>query len=668
MAVDILVFNLSFFLAYLIRFDFSMSNHGFNSFFPVYGKVFIYITLIKLAIFFIFKMYQTLWKYAGAEELLRVFLAAFVAQAVVIVFMAFTHFGTIPRQIYIISFMLDVFFAGIFRFSYRYARTVRHGGGFRGFIDQIKPAKFSTPDIRRVMIVGGGDAAATLIKDIKTNEFDRRKIVAIIDDKSSKQGQLLSGIKVVGGAKKIKSAARKYQVDEIIIAIPSATKKQISKIVAETGKTKAKVHILPSLIDLVNEKVTIKALRDVEIDDLLGREPAKLNTREISVYLEGKIVLVTGAGGSIGSELVRQIIRFRPRRVIGIDIDENALFELQSELNGLYQDFEFVPILASVRRNKKLKEIFQEAKPHVIFHAAAHKHVPLMEDNAGEALLNNILGTKNVIDAADEVMAEKVVVISTDKAVRPTNVMGATKRIAEMIVLEKNKNSSVSYAIVRFGNVLGSNGSVVPMFRKQISRGGPVTVTSEEVTRYFMTIPEASELVIQAGALTRGSEIFVLDMGDPIKIVDLAENIIKLSGFEPYEDIDIKIIGLRPGEKMHEELSYEREKLRQSSHEKIFVTSEIETPPSLVRALESGGETFVKAVKYNAEKKTNKEIKAWLMKIVEEGEVAAQKGDIQNDGVREKDAQNENSQNDSEQKENAEETDIQEEPQREDIQ
>jgi FlaA1/EpsC-like NDP-sugar epimerase len=413
-------------------------------------------------------------------------------------------------------------------------------------------------------------------------------------------------------------------VDEIIIAIPSATKKEIADIVLEAGKTKARVHILPSLMDLVNEKVTIKSLRDVEIEDLLGREAAKLNTREISVYLEGKIVLVTGAGGSIGSELVRQIIRFRPRRVIGIDLNENALFELQSELGYLYHDFEFMPIVASIRNRNKIRKIFDETKPHVVFHAAAHKHVPLMESNAGEALLNNILGTKNVIDAADEVMVEKAVIISTDKAVRPTNVMGATKRIAEMIVLEKNKDSETSYAIVRFGNVLGSNGSVVPMFRKQIALGGPVTVTSEEVTRYFMTIPEAAELVVQAGAITHGGEIFVLDMGEPIKIIDLAENIIKLSGLEPYEDIDIKIIGLRPGEKMHEELSYKSEKLRPSSHEKIFVSDDAEAPPALSRALEGGGETFVKAVKYNAERKGNKEIKEWLMKVVGEG-----KSDIQ---------------------------------------
>ena len=360
--------------------------------------------------------------------------------------------------------------------------------------------------------------------------------------------------------------------------------------------------------------MTVSKLRDVDIEDLLGREPVNMNIREISGYLEGRIVLVTGGGGSIGSELCRQIARFRPRRLIALDIYENSLFELINEIKKTHPEIEFEGVVGSIRDPERLDRIFRQYKPHVVFHAAAHKHVPLMEENTCEALLNNVLGTKNMIDVSEKYAVSSFVMISTDKAVNPTNVMGATKRIAEMLIQERSRNSSTNFVAVRFGNVLGSNGSVIPIFRKQIAEGGPVTVTHSEITRYFMTIPEAVQLVIQTGAIAKGGEIFVLDMGEPVKIIDLAENIIRLSGYTPYEDIDIEVTGLRPGEKLYEELLLAEEGIEKTNHEKIYVGHPLEATAKLKELME--GNRLEEAIRELCRKEEDEEIRNWIREMV----------------------------------------------------
>ena len=410
--------------------------------------------------------------------------------------------------------------------------------------------------------------------------------------------------------------ARKKGIDEIIVAIPSANHKEIQNILNECNKTKCKIKVLPSLGELINGDVSVSHLRDVEIEDLLGRDPVKVNLREISGYLEEKIVLVTGGGGSIGSELCRQIARFRPRRIIAMDIYENTVFELANEMKSKYPQLEFEVVIGSVRSRERVHEVFEKYKPHVVFHAAAHKHVPLMEKNPKEAIKNNIIGTKNLIDMADEYSVSKFVLISTDKAVNPTNVMGATKRAGEMMLQEKSTHSRTSYTAVRFGNVLGSNGSVIPIFRKQIENGGPVTVTHPDITRYFMTIPEAVQLVIQAGAMADGGEIFVLDMGEPVRIMDLAENIIRLSGYIPRVDIDIEITGLRPGEKLYEELLLDEENMKKTAHQKIYVERPLPIDPELNRLLSGeDGITLEERIE-EVVKGSDSEAKEWLHTLV----------------------------------------------------
>ena len=468
----------------------------------------------------------------------------------------------------------------------------------------------------KVMIVGAGDAGASIIKEIKQHPEYNKKVAVAIDDDSRKIGKRISGVKIAADRSKIKTMARKKGIDEIIVAIPSANHKEIQNILNECNKTKCKIKVLPSLGELINGDVSVSHLRDVEIEDLLGRDPVKVNLREISGYLEEKIVLVTGGGGSIGSELCRQIARFRPRRIIAMDIYENTVFELANEMKSKYPQLEFEVVIGSVRSRERVHEVFEKYKPHVVFHAAAHKHVPLMEKNPKEAIKNNIIGTKNLIDMADEYSVSKFVLISTDKAVNPTNVMGATKRAGEMMLQEKSTHSRTSYTAVRFGNVLGSNGSVIPIFRKQIENGGPVTVTHPDITRYFMTIPEAVQLVIQAGAMADGGEIFVLDMGEPVRIMDLAENIIRLSGYIPRVDIDIEITGLRPGEKLYEELLLDEENMKKTAHQKIYVERPLPIDPELNRLLSGeDGITLEERIE-EVVKGSDSEAKEWLHTLV----------------------------------------------------
>lgn len=583
--LDILLVNISLALAYSLRFDGNWGGIPQN-----YIKNIIYIaflaTLIKLACFLFFRLYSSLWKYAGAYEFFSLFEASFASNLIMFVFTMLAQANTpeflhvlnpllgrmaAPRSIFVITFFTDIFLIGGARFAYRIFRRI-----VKGEIIKVKDAK-------RVLVIGGGEAGAIIIRELKNNPQLKSVPVAIIDDDPAKVGKKISGVPIVDGRKGIVKAVEKKQIDEIIIAIPSASKRDINEICNECAKTRCKVKILPSVSDLIDETVTIQKVRDVDIEDLLERDPVRLDSEDIMSFLKGQAVLVTGGGGSIGSELCRQIASFEPRQLIILDNYENNLFDIQNELSFKYPDLDIVPVIASIREKPRLEVVFGRYKPDIVFHAAAHKHVPLMEANPTEAIKNNVFGTMNTAECADKFGVKKFVLVSTDKAVNPTNIMGATKRIAEMIIQAIDRHSKTEFVAVRFGNVLGSNGSVIPLFKKQIEQGGPVTVTHPEVIRYFMTISEAVQLVLQAGAMARGGEIFVLDMGQPVKIYDLAKKLIKLSGFEPEVDIKIEFTGLRPGEKLYEELLLAEEGLKATKHDKIYVAQPVFTDLFLLR-------------------------------------------------------------------------------------
>jgi len=612
---DALFANVAYVLALLMRFEFSISSSMFENWLSVYLNCWIAITAIKVIIYALGGLYRTLWQYASADELVRIVLTCLVACAVSVAYLNIAQ-CTLPRSVYAFDGFLDVVFVGGIRFAYRWLRNLRSPGNFNHISD--KPNGEIVPGIdrvKRIMLVGCGDAGASMIKEVAMHKDQKQKVVVAVDDNREKIGQKIAGVKIAGNREDIAHLADKYAVDEIIIAIPSATKKQISEIVELCHKTKCKIKIMPSLIDLINEKVSIKSLRDVDIEDLLGRDAISVDLREISTYLEDKIVLVTGAGGSIGSELCRQIAKFKPRRLVLFDIYENSVFELQNEMRKKFPNLEIDVNIGSVRERARVEELFNKYKPHVIFHAAAHKHVPLMEANPKEAIINNVLGTKNCLDMAEKYVADKFVLISTDKAVNPTSVMGATKRICEMLMQNKAAHSKTTrFVAVRFGNVLGSNGSVIPTFRKQIAEGGPVTVTHPDITRYFMTIPEAVQLVIQAGAMANGGEIFILDMGEPVKIINLAENLIRLSGFTPYEDIDIEITGLRPGEKLYEELLLSEEGINQTSHNKIFIGHPISITPAFIDLL-ADDKKFEETI-YGLRNVADDKVREWIRTMV----------------------------------------------------
>jgi len=616
--VDILLVNIAFITAFLLRFDFDIAGAGFDLWFAVYADNLFQITFITIVVFAIFGLYTSMWRYAGTEELFKIVVASIVAMLVVFAYISVIS-QLMPRTIYLLSSILIVVLVSTSRLSYRFIRNFRSHGALKSLSLSIGSWEIFGSDRTKVMVIGAGDAGATIIKEIKSHPEYKKRVVVAVDDDPSKSGHRIMGVKIAGNQKKIRSLARKYAIGEIIVAIPSANQKTIQSILNECNKTSCKVKILPGLIDLINDKVSISKLRDVAIEDLLGRDAVELNNKEISSYLESKIVMVTGGGGSIGSELCRQIAKYRPRRLIAFDIYENTVFELANEMKTRFPELEFEAAIGSVRSSERLEQVFQKYKPHVIFHAAAHKHVPLMEKHPKEAILNNILGTKNMIDVADRHAVERFVMVSTDKAVNPANVMGATKRVAEMILQEKSGVSNTIYSAVRFGNVLGSNGSVVPIFRRQIEAGGPVTVTHEEITRYFMTIPEAVQLVIQTGAMAQGGEIFVLDMGEPVKIMELAENIVRLSGYTPGVDIDITVTGLRPGEKLYEELLMDGEEIEKTAHEKIHVGHPIRANEKLKEMLafddENNGKDFERKIKTVMDM-DDSEVKTWLKELV----------------------------------------------------
>lgn len=519
--------------------------------------------LIHTISFKLFKCYSSLWRYAGEEELVSILSACLVY--VIPVYIAHRLIG-IDYSIlfYIVSTILIIGYTGGLRLVYRTGR-------------RFKTRMIVSQDSQRVLVVGAGSAGQMIINELKENPQLKKVPVGIIDDDINKIGRVIHNVKILGDTSQVKEIVEKENVDEIILAMANVDKARKSEIINICKETKCKLKTIPGIYEIIDGKVDIKKIRDVDIEDLLGREPIKVNMEEMSGYIEERTVLVTGGGGSIGSELCRQIASFNPKHLIIVDNYENNAYAIQQELIRKHGGkLNLSTIIASIREYKRMDEIFNEYKPDVVFHAAAHKHVPLMENSPSEAIKNNIFGTLNVARLADTYKVKRMVLISTDKAVNPTNIMGATKRAAEMIIQTINKNSETEFVAVRFGNVLGSNGSVIPLFKKQIAEGGPVTITHPDIIRYFMTIPEAVQLVLQAGAMAKGGEIFILDMGEPVKIVDLANNLIRLSGFEPGVDIKIEYSGLRAGEKLYEELLMSEEGLTKTANSKIFIGKPVE--------------------------------------------------------------------------------------------
>ena len=523
--------------------------------------------LIGLAIFITFRLYHSLWQFASIIELKNIIFASIMSAIANILICELTG-NSLPRSCYFIYFLLLVLMVGGSRFIYRFIRLYAARHNIRGRKEQ-RP-------LEKVMIIGAGVAGEKVYKEILGSKSIYKEVICFIDDEPSKWNRTIHGVSIYGGRDKIIEAVNKYKIEEIMVAMPSASKRDLIDIFNICKETKCKLKKLPGIYQFINEDVHISDLKEVEIQDLLGRDPIKVNLADIMGYVTDKVVMVTGGGGSIGSELCRQIAANKPKQLIIVDIYENNAYDIQLELKHNYPELNLETLIASVRNEVKVNKLFEIYHPDIVYHAAAHKHVPLMEDSPNEAIKNNVFGTLNVARAADKYNAQKFILISTDKAVNPTNVMGATKRLCEMIVQTYNKRSQTEYVAVRFGNVLGSNGSVIPIFKRQIKEGGPVTVTHPDIIRYFMTIPEAVSLVLQAGAYAKGGEIFILDMGEPVRIADMAKNLIKLSGYEPDVDIKIEYTGLRPGEKLYEELLMEEEGLQDTPNHMIHIGKPIE--------------------------------------------------------------------------------------------
>lgn len=530
--------------------------------------------LTTLIIFALFKIYSSLWEYAGPQEIFSIIWACIVSGVLEIGIVLLSS-GFLPRSYYLLRTMYLIAFVVGTRFSYRMIRLKKQ--------NRHLPWRQQ----RRVMIVGAGEAGRSVIGEIQNSKYLNQKICCIIDDDPEKVGKYIRGIKIAGDRYSIKKCVRKYNIQQIIITIPSASVVQLRPILDICKETDCELKIMPGVYQLVNGEVSVSKLRPVSIEDLLGREEIQVNLDEIMGYVSNKIVMVTGGGGSIGSELCRQIASHNPKQLIIFDIYENNAYDIQQELIRNNPDLNLVVLIGSVRDENRLDDIFCKYCPDIVYHAAAHKHVPLMEKSPNEAIKNNVLGTYKLVKMADRWGVKKFVQISTDKAVNPTNIMGASKRICEMIIQTFNKQSDTDYVAVRFGNVLGSNGSVIPLFKKQIAEGGPVTVTHPDIIRYFMTIPEAVSLVLQAGAYARGGEIFVLDMGEPVKILDLAKNMIRLSGLTLGRDIEIEFTGLRPGEKLYEELLMDEEGMTDTPNRLIHIGHPIEVDETqLLHALD----------------------------------------------------------------------------------
>ena len=540
-------------ISLLIRFDGYITSHYLHQMIDALPIMVISYIVMLLSM----HLYTRIWRYAGMREMVAVLIATTLGAGLFYTGM-YVFDKSLPRSIYLISWILSTGIIGIGRMVLHYI-AMRYGG------------KQSTDaDMVNTLIIGAGDAGATIAREIERYHKRSRKVIGFIDDDESKFNRLMGGVRILGNRHDIPSIVKENKVKEIIIAMPSVTRNEIRNIMEICSPLKCKVNTLPGMYQLLDDEVLVSHLHPVSIEDLLERDEVRLDMDVVEHYIRDKVVLVTGAGGSIGSEICRQIMRVGPKQLLLLGHGENSIYLINQELKNIYKDGPIIPIIADIRDKQQLDQIFTQYNPQVVFHAAAHKHVPLMEIQPMAAVLNNIYGTRNVADVAGRHGVERFVMISTDKAVNPTSVMGATKRVAEKVIISMNDTYDTKYITVRFGNVLGSRGSVIPLFKKQIEAGGPVTVTDPEMTRYFMTIPEASQLVLQAGAMGKGGEVFLLDMGEPVKIIDLARNMIRLSGLEPDKDIHIKITGLRPGEKKYEELLTSEEGTNRTNHTKIF--------------------------------------------------------------------------------------------------
>lgn len=568
--MDIMVIAVSYYIAEILINNSLIITHELNR--TIINTIVIAI-IVYSGLLNIFKTYKNITRYENGNDYLIYVLACLVAYTLITLIKIVCHFNIVEQRINIIAALIIVTTIIGYRVVLRLILTE---SGHQNIPKNENNRK------KNALIIGAGDAARTVIRTLRTNMKDTYHVVGLIDDNTNKVNYAISGKRIIGTRYDIPRICKENQVEIILFTISNINnqdRKDILKICQETG---CKVRILPGTADLIKNKNLMDSFRDVEIEDLLGRDPIQLDNQNIEKLIENKVVLVTGGGGSIGSELCRQIIKYNPQKLVILDIYENSLYDIEQELKANYPAIEIDAIVASVREKARLNEIFEEFKPYLVFHAAAHKHVPLMETSPLEAIKNNVFGTYNLVNCADEYQVKRFILISTDKAVNPTNIMGATKRLCEMIVQAKAKVSKTEYAAVRFGNVLGSNGSVVPLFKKQIANGGPVTVTHKEITRFFMTIPEAVSLVLQAMSYAKGGEIFVLDMGEPVKIYDMAVNLIKLSGLEPNVDIQIKVTGLRPGEKLYEELLMSEEGLTQTEHDKIHIAKPMDIDMNMI--------------------------------------------------------------------------------------
>ncbi len=561
--LDILIIMVSGFLALYIRFDFAFGKMDMK--YVDYELYYLPVNLVvTIIIFILFKLYRSVWRFASTTEFLNVIGACSGSILSQIILMALLKMR-MPVSYYLMKYIILILGIGSLRFAYRILRMFQ------------EKRLGSRQDARKnTMVIGAGEAGAMIIKEFQNSRYLDQKVCCVVDDNAAKHGKYLRGVKIMGGREEIRFLAHEMNVDEIVVALPSAPQSEVREILQICQETGCELKVLPGLYQMITGEVSVSKLRRVEIEDLLGREPIQLQVEAVMDYVEGKRILVTGGGGSIGSELCRQVAAHKPKQLILVDIYENNAYDIQQELKYKYPELDLVVLIASVRNTHRMNTIFETYRPQIVYHAAAHKHVPLMEDSPNEAIKNNVFGTYKTAQAADKYGVQRFVLISTDKAVNPTNIMGASKRICEMVIQMMNKHSKTDFVAVRFGNVLGSNGSVIPLFKKQIEQGGPVTVTHPEIIRYFMTIPEAVSLVLQAGALAKGGEIFVLDMGEPVKILDLAKNLIRLSGYKPFEDIPIEFTGLRPGEKLYEELLMGEEGLQETSNKLIHIGKPIE--------------------------------------------------------------------------------------------
>ncbi len=556
MICDVLAVVLSGVMALLLRFELKFSGIP-KEYLNLCFKYIWMVVFTTLIVFYFFRLYNSLWTYAGAMELVNIIFACGMS-AVLQMGIYVLIDERMPRSYYVLYAGVLVVLVFSSRYFYR---------GFRSVINRLINEKNYT----RVMVVGAGAAGNILIREMVSSAWITKKVICVVDDAKEKNGSYIHGVKVMGNRYNIPKLVKEYSIKEIIIAMPSASDVEIKEILDICKETGCELKRLPGIYQLVNGDVSVARLKDVDVNDLLGRKPIEVDLSSIMNYVSDKIVMVTGGGGSIGSELCRQIAEYNPKKLIVVDIYENTTYDIQNELRHNFPKLDLIVLIASVRNTKRINSIFEKYRPDIVYHAAAHKHVPLMETSPNEAVKNNVLGTWKVVQAADKWRTKRFVMISTDKAVNPTNIMGATKRICEMIIQTYNNRSETEFVAVRFGNVLGSNGSVIPLFKKQIDQGGPITVTHPDITRYFMTIPEAVSLVLQAGAYAKGGEIFILDMGEPVKIVDLARNLILLSGHRPNEDVKIEFTGLRPGEKLYEEMLMAEEGMQDTENRRIHI-------------------------------------------------------------------------------------------------